>query len=81
MKCRLKKEIPYENALLYILKSSFYYYYYFITASAKSVKSSYTILKTLADDNIVLQFSPFFLYMCVYIKISKYILIYIFVQY
>lgn len=48
MKCRLQNEIPNENALLYTLKSSLYYYY-FITVSAKSVKSSYKILKTLAD--------------------------------
>lgn len=49
MKCRLQNEIPNENTLLNTLKSSLYYYYYFITASAKSVKSSYKILKTLAD--------------------------------
>lgn len=48
MKCRLQNEIPNENALLNILKSSLYHYY-FITLSAKSVKSSYKILKTLAD--------------------------------
>lgn len=48
MKCRLQNEIPNENALLYNLKSSLYYYY-LIILSAKSVKSSYKILKTLAD--------------------------------
>lgn len=48
MKCRLQKEIPNENALLYNLKSSLYYYY-LIILSAKSVKSSYKILKTLVD--------------------------------
>lgn len=48
IKCRLQNEIPNENALLYTLKSSLYYFY-FITASAKSVISSYKILKTPAD--------------------------------
>lgn len=48
MKCRLQNEIPNENALLYNLKSSLYYYY-LIMVSAKSVKSSYKSLKTLAD--------------------------------
>lgn len=48
MKCRLQNEIPNENALSNVLKTSLYYYY-FTTVSAKSVKSSYKILKTLAD--------------------------------
>lgn len=56
-KCRLQNEIPNENALLNVLKSSLYYYY-FITMSAKRVKSSRPIV-------IVLLFFSFSINICV----------------
>lgn len=79
MKCRLQNKIPNENALLNTLKSSLSHYYFItVSVSAKSVKFSYKILKTLADKLELYYFFPLFpIYLWMHINFKNYFHLYI----